>query len=86
VIATGKSHSVQDFAENAFSGVGLDWHEFVVVDEALFRPAEVEELRGDASKIREELGWMPTVGFEQLVKTMVDEDVKLVHQTASEYG
>jgi GDPmannose 4,6-dehydratase len=85
VIATGKSHSVQEFAETAFKGVGLDWHEFVVVDEALFRPAEVEELRGDASKIREELAWTPGVGFEELVKLMVDEDVKRVNQTASDY-
>jgi len=86
VIATGKSHSVQDFVEAAFRMADLDWQEHVVVDDALFRPAEVEELRGDAAKARKELGWEPSVGFEQLVSIMVAEDLKRVEQTANEYG
>ena len=76
VIATGVQHSVQQLVEIAFAHVGLDWRKYVRVDPALFRPAEVNSLRGDASKAREKLGWRPTVDFEQLVRMMVDADLK----------
>ena len=76
VIATGVQHSVQQLVEIAFAHVGLDWRKYVRVDPALFRPAEVNSLRGDASKARERLGWRPTVDFEQLVRMMVDADLK----------
>ncbi len=76
VIATGVQHSVQQLVEIAFAHVGLDWRQYVRVDPALFRPAEVNSLRGDASKAREKLGWQPTVDFEQLVRMMVDADLK----------
>jgi len=76
VIATGVQHSVQQLVEIAFAHVGLDWQKYVRVDPALFRPAEVNSLRGDASKAREKLGWRPTVDFEQLVRMMVDADLK----------
>ena len=76
VIATGVQHSVQQLVEIAFAHVGLDWRQYVRVDPALFRPAEVNSLRGDASKAREKLGWRPTVDFEQLVRMMVDADLK----------
>jgi GDPmannose 4,6-dehydratase len=75
VVATGENHSVQDLVELAFSHAGLDWHEHVVMDPALKRPAEVDVLRGDASKARGTLGWAPTVIFPQLVRMMVDADL-----------
>jgi GDPmannose 4,6-dehydratase len=76
VIATGISHSVQDLVEIAFGRVGLEWQKYVHRDPALLRPAEVEHLRGDASKARAELGWTPRVDFRQLIEMMVDADLK----------
>jgi GDPmannose 4,6-dehydratase len=75
VIATGQAHSVREFCEIAFSRVGLDYERYVVVDPALFRPAEVDHLRGDPTKAGQELGWHPSVTFEELVHMMVDADV-----------
>jgi GDPmannose 4,6-dehydratase len=75
VIATGVSHSVRDLVEIAFAHVALDWHEYVRIDSALLRPAEVDHLIGDASKAARMLGWTPTVTFEQLVAMMVDADI-----------
>ncbi len=78
VVATGETHSVQEFAELAFAVAGLDWREYVVVDPALYRPAEVDLLVGDASRARTDLGWEPTVGFPELVRLMVEADLELV--------
>jgi GDPmannose 4,6-dehydratase len=78
VIATGVSHSVRELVEIAFAHAGLDWQKYVRVDPALLRPAEVDHLLGDASKARAELGWMPTVGFKELVEMMVDADLQLL--------
>jgi GDPmannose 4,6-dehydratase len=75
VIATGRSTSVGDFCRLAFAHVGLDHREFVHVDPALFRPAEVDVLEGDAAKARQALGWAPTVGLEALAAEMVDADL-----------
>ena len=75
VIATGVKHSVRDLVEFAFRHAGLDWREHVEVDPALLRPAEVNTLRGDYRKAKEQLGWEPTVTFEQLVQMMVDADL-----------
>ncbi len=83
VIATGETHSVREFVELAFDYLGLDWRKYVVVDPALYRPADVDLLVGDATKARTKLGWAPSVSFEQLVKIMVDADLELVKQ---EYG
>jgi GDPmannose 4,6-dehydratase len=83
VIATGETHSVREFVELAFDYLGLDWKKYVVVDPALYRPADVDLLVGDATKARTKLGWAPSVTFEQLVKIMVDADLELVKQ---EYG
>jgi GDPmannose 4,6-dehydratase len=80
VIATGVSHTVRDFADLAFSHVGLNWKDHVIVDERLFRPAEVHVLRGDHSKAARVLGWNPTVQLEELVKMMVDKDLSLVRE------
>lgn len=76
VVATGISHSVREFAETAFSLVGLHYGDYVEIDPSLFRPNEVHDLMGDSSKIYERLGWAPEINFEQLVKEMVDHDMK----------
>ncbi|MEX2113231.1 MAG: GDP-mannose 4,6-dehydratase [Pirellulales bacterium] len=78
VIATGVKHSVRDLVRVAFAHVGLDWEKHVEVDPALFRPADVNTLCGDASKARAKLGWTPKVNFEQLVAMMVDADMARV--------
>lgn len=78
VVATGTKHSVREFADRAFARVGLDYREFVELDAALLRPADVHTLRGDASKARRELGWQPETSFEQLVDLMVDADLQRV--------
>ncbi|MCB1249131.1 MAG: GDP-mannose 4,6-dehydratase [Acidimicrobiales bacterium] len=78
VISTDETHSVREFCQLAFDRVGLDWERHVVVDEAFFRPAEVDLLVGDSSKARSALGWKPDVGFEQLVHMMVDADLDLL--------
>jgi GDPmannose 4,6-dehydratase len=75
VVATGETHSVREFCELAFARVGLDWKRYVVVDESLLRPAEVEFLCGDATRARHELGWRPRLDFKGLVECMVDADV-----------
>ncbi len=76
VVATGETHSVRDFLEQTFGHVDLDWREFVVQDESLYRPAEVDLLVGDASKAGRELGWEPTVSFAELARLMVDDDLE----------
>ncbi len=78
VVATGETHSVRRFCEVAFGHVGLDYEEFVVIDEAFYRPAEVDLLIGTPAKAEAQLGWTPTVGFEDLVTMMVDADVALL--------
>jgi len=80
VIATGISHSVQDFVERAFAAVDLDWEPYVTVDPRFVRPAEVEILVGDSSKANKILGWKPTVDFDGLVKMMVEADLNLLEQ------
>ena len=80
VLATGKTHSIRELLEAAFGAVGLDWEEYVEIDPKLLRPAEVDSLRGDASKAREKLGWEPQVGFEELIKMMVEADLEAVQK------
>ena len=75
VIATGVATSVREFCRIAFERVGLDYEKHVTVDPKLYRPAEVDHLRGDASKAHQELGWAPTVSLRDLVEMMVDADV-----------
>ena len=75
VIATGTSHSVREFLETAFDYLGLDYRRYLVVDEKLFRPAEVNILQGDTSKAQRVLGWQPQVRFEGLVREMVEGDL-----------
>ena len=75
VVATGEMHTVREFVELAFSLVGMDWHDFVEIDPRYFRPTEVDELCGDASKASRILGWSSTTGFADLVRTMVEADL-----------
>jgi len=74
VLATGETHSVQEFLDEAFGYAGLEWEKYVKIDERYFRPAEVDVLLGDAAKAKEKLGWEPTVRFDELVRMMVDHD------------
>jgi len=78
VIATNETHSVKEFVKLAFDYVGLNWKNYVKIDETFYRPAEVHLLKGDYSKAKRKLRWKPTVNFEGLVKMMVDADLKRV--------
>ena len=80
VIATGESHSVREFLDVAASHCGLDWRKHVKTDPRYFRPTEVDVLCGDASKARKRFGWAPKVGFSDLVKMMVENDLELAEQ------
>lgn len=80
VIATGHTHSVREFCERAFSLVDLNWNDFVKFDARYLRPAEVDLLLGDASKADKQLGWKPKVGFDELVKMMVEADLELAER------
>jgi GDPmannose 4,6-dehydratase len=80
VIATGETYSVRDFLDEAFGLLDLDWKEYVEKDPRYYRPTEVDLLLGDASKARKALGWEPKVGFKQLVRLMVEHDLKLAEQ------
>jgi GDPmannose 4,6-dehydratase len=81
VIASGETHSVREFCERAFSILGLDYRDFVVSDESLFRPAEMDDLVGDASKARRLLGWRPSYSFQDLIEEMVRNDLETVART-----
>jgi GDPmannose 4,6-dehydratase len=76
IIATGIAHSVRDLCRIAFEHVGLDYEKYVVIDEGLYRPAEVDHLLGNAAKARADFGWEPTIEFEKLVRMMVDADIE----------
>jgi GDPmannose 4,6-dehydratase len=76
VIATGESYSVREFLEEAFSYQGLNWKDYVEIDPRYFRPSEVGYLQGDASKAKKKLGWEANVRFKELVKLMVDADLR----------
>src|SRR5688572_3118395 len=87
VIATGETHSVEEFLTEAFSHVNLDWHDYVELDPKYLRPAEVDLLIGDASKAKRVLGWEPKVSFRELVRLMVDADVAMLgHQEHEIFG
>ena len=86
VVASGQKHSVRDLVELAFGRVDLDWHDHVVSDQKLFRPAEINTLCGDARKARRVLGWKPTVSFVELIHMMVDADMERVRRELAEGG
>jgi len=76
VIATGETHSVREFLDEAFGYVGLDWKKYVEIDQRYFRPTEVDLLVGDPAKAKKHLGWKPTLSFRELARLMVREDLK----------
>jgi GDPmannose 4,6-dehydratase len=78
VIATGETHSVREFLEEAFALVGLNWEKHIVLDPRYIRPAEVDLLIGDACKARQQLGWSPQIKFKELVRLMVEADIELL--------
>jgi GDPmannose 4,6-dehydratase len=84
VVATGKTHSVRNFLEEAFGHLDLDYNDYVDIDQKLFRPTEVDALSGDASKAKTVLGWKPRVSFSELVRMMTEYDLQLA-QTESEH-
>jgi GDPmannose 4,6-dehydratase len=79
VVATGETHSVRDFLDEVFGHLDLDWHDYVKIDPQFYRPAEVDELRGDAAKARRILNWAPRVAFRELARMMTDADLALAH-------
>jgi GDPmannose 4,6-dehydratase len=83
VVATGETHSVREFCQEAFGYVDLDWEKHVAVDPRFYRPAEVDLLVGDPSKAGRELHWEPTITFQQLVRIMVDADLTALKQTGN---
>ncbi|HWW74095.1 MAG TPA: GDP-mannose 4,6-dehydratase [Pyrinomonadaceae bacterium] len=80
VIATGETHSVREFLEETFGHLGMDWERYVEIDPRYFRPAEVDLLLGDPTKAKTVLGWEPKVSFKELVRIMVDSDMKLAER------
>ncbi len=80
VLATGETHSVREFLDKVFGQLGLDWQKYVEVDQRYFRPAEVDLLLGDPTKVRTTLGWKPRVGFEALAKMMTESDWALARR------
>lgn len=86
VVGTGVAHSVADLVDVAFRSVGLDYQDFVKVDQSFFRPAEVDHLKADPAKARRELGWQPEVSFAELIEMMVDHDVYRLKNGISTYA
>jgi GDPmannose 4,6-dehydratase len=84
VIATGESHSVREFLDEAFGYLGLEWQKYVAIDPRYFRPAEVDFLLGDSSKAKLQLGWEPKVRFRELVRLMVDADLEMFERSQAE--
>jgi GDPmannose 4,6-dehydratase len=80
VVATGETHSVRELCQVAFDCVGLNWEDYVIVDEKFYRPAEVDLLIGDPSKAHAKLGWEPSVTFKELVELMVEADLAALYE------
>ncbi|MDO8735537.1 MAG: GDP-mannose 4,6-dehydratase [Thermoleophilia bacterium] len=80
VICSGETHSVEELVQIAFDHVGLDWKEYVKIDQRFVRPAEVDLLIGDATKAKEKLGWVPKVTFSEMIKMMIENDLKMVQE------
>ena len=78
VVGTGEKHAVREFVEEAFSYAGLNWEKYVEIDTKYFRPTETEDLEANASKIKKEMGWEPKIKFKDLVRIMVDADMRKV--------
>jgi GDPmannose 4,6-dehydratase len=81
VIASGENHTIREFVDEAFSHVGLKWHDYVEIDKSLFRPAEIDDLRGDYSKAEKTFGWKPKTSFKELIHIMVDSEINKITGT-----
>lgn len=81
VVSTGETHSIKEFVQSAFSTAGMYWQDYVIQDEQFMRPAEVDYLIGDSSLIQHDLGWVPNIKFNELVKIMVDYDIKRISES-----
>ncbi|MFA5059062.1 MAG: GDP-mannose 4,6-dehydratase [Candidatus Omnitrophota bacterium] len=77
IVATGVSHSLREFVQSAFSCLGLDWKRYVVIDKKLFRPADIKVIYGNPKKAKAKLGWQPKIDFAQLIRLLIDEELKL---------
>jgi GDPmannose 4,6-dehydratase len=86
VVATGETHSVKEFLELAFDHAGLDWKKHVEIDPKFYRPAEVDQLVGDATKAHKKLGWTHKTKFADLTRLMVDADVQLLKSQSAGAG
>ena len=82
MIATGETHAVREFLDEAATCLDLDWREYVEIDPRYFRPAEVDLLLGDSTKARETFGWKPRTSFKDLVRMMVESDLTLAQREA----
>ncbi len=80
VVATGENHSVEELVQLSFEYAGLDWHDYVKIDERFVRPAEVDLLIGNPAKAKKQLGWEPRVSFEEMIKMMIENDLKMVQE------
>jgi GDPmannose 4,6-dehydratase len=80
VVATGETHSVQEFCDLVFTKLDLDYNKYVEIDEKYYRPAEVDILLGDPTKAKEQLGWKPKVSFGGLIDMMIESDLQLAHK------
>jgi GDPmannose 4,6-dehydratase len=86
VIATGESHSVTELIETAFRCVELDWEKYISIDERLYRPTEIYELKGNPAKAKNKLDWQPSVTFEHLIKMMVNSEIESLTRNSSRYS
>ena len=86
VISTGKTHSIKEFLKVAFKYAGLNWETYTKIDKKYFRPSDVFELRGDSIKAKRALEWQPRINFEELIKIMVENDLKIEHYKLLENG
>jgi len=86
VIGTGETHSIKEFLDEAFGYLNMDWKDYVEIDSRYFRPTEVEFLKADYFKAKKEIGWTPRITFKDLVKIMVDYDLKIQNQPSPKEG
>ena len=86
VLGTGETHSIKEFLDEAFEYLNMDWKDYVEIDSRYFRPTEVEYLKADYSKAKKEIGWTPRITFKDLVKIMVDYDLKMQNQLSPKEG
>ena len=86
VIGTGETHSIKEFLDEAFGYLNMDWKDYVEIDPRYFRPTEVEYLKADYSKAKKEIGWTPRITFKDLVKVMVDYDLKIQNLPSPKEG